>query len=347
MLKFFNDCKVGAVLLKETERYNLPRFRGHAPFYEVYYLRFTDLKQKIAVWYRQTILAQAGKPAEAALWLMLYDLIDPTRSLAFRKATRFKEARLEKDIFYFEVLGGKLYHNGSDGAIETPTGPIRWQLSWQPNQEPFFYVPWRGIYWLPLAKTQVICPNPDLRIDGELSWGERHFHFKAVPGQQSHLWGSSHAPTWVWGHVNAFAAPEDKSYFEALAVTLKKFGRDIPLTLFRFKHQGADYRFNSLTGLYQNRSHAGPTRWHLEGQSGTHRLIGDVFAEPEQSMGVTYTDPNGSKRYCYHTESARLELKLFKKGQSDWVPDLTLNSLPAMAYEWVTSEALAGASLKL
>ncbi len=334
------------MFLAGTERHNFPRFKGRPPFYEVYYLRFTDVAQQVGVWYRQTLLATTkGKPV-AGLWWILFDLADPSKSFAAHQQVPINQVRLEEDIFYFEVEGGKLYQKGTDGNCTLQGETIEWKFHWEPNHKAFCHFPSRLFYRLPFPKTKVLSPNPDLKINGHLNWGSRRFTFDQVPGQQSHLWGKTHAASWVWGHCNAF--PNEAASFEGLSARVRVGNRLLPpLTLLRAVVGGEEYLLNRPWQWRRHRSVAQVDRWHFEGENRRSRLVGDVFVEPSQLIGVTYTDPDGSKRYCYHTESARLELTCYRRAKKEWLPERTLRSDPAMAYEFATSEPLADIPLKI
>lgn len=334
------------MLLAGTERLNLPRYTGRRCLHEVYYLRFADVGQKVGVWYRQTLLHQKQHPPEAALWMMLFDLADPNKNVAWQIGEPIGKARLERDIFYFEVAGGKLYHKGSHGEFQQGGSSVKWEFHWKPNAKTFFHLPSRLFYHIPFPKMKLLSPNADIRLSGHLQWGERRFEFNDVPAQQSHLWGKTHPTEWVWGHTNSFIGEE--AFFEGLSARVRLGDRLLPpLTILRAVIAGREYRLNHMWQWRKNTSNAHVDRWHFEGEGRGARIVGDVFVDREHIVGVTYNDPDGSKRYCYHTESARLELFLYRRVRQDWVQKKRLQSQPAMAFEFATSKPLPDIPLKL
>lgn len=332
-------------LLAGTERLNLPRFFGKESFFEVYSLRFNDPKQKVAVWYRQSILLRRKKPAEAGLSIVLYDLEDPERNRICHQTRPLQEARIEDDIFYFSVAGGEFYQKGCHGQLTYEDEPIRWQFEWLPAERSFRHYPLRIFYrplW-PFAK--IASPNPDVRLTGDLEWGARRLHFEKVPACQTHIWGRHSAESWTWAQVNQFEDNED-IVFEAVSGRVYLQGRLLPpITMLRIVLHGREYKLNRPWHWQGNISLPHVDRWHFEATSRGMRFIGDVFVDRKELTGFVYEDPDGSQRYIYRTESATLRLQIFRRDKKEWILERTYQSLPAMAYEFAQKEPVADVPL--
>ena len=62
---------------------------------------------------------------------------------------------------------------------------------------------------------------------------------------------------------------------------------------------------------------------------GEYRLMGSLTSDPEKVIGVRYTDPDGSFRYCNHAEWAELRLGLYQKKKGRWEELTALHSRAA------------------
>lgn len=332
-------------LLAGTERLNLPRFFGKRRFFEVYSLRFNDPAQQVALWYRQFLLLRSTDVAEAGLTLVLYDLADPRQNKIYHKTTPLDEARIEDDIFYFSVAGGEFYQKGCHGELQQDGVRLNWELEWSPAERAFRHYPLRIFYkpvW-PFAK--IVSPNPDIRVSGDLNWGERHWHFDRIPACQTHVWGTHSAESWTWAQVNQFENDEAIS-FEAVSGRVYLRDRLLPpITLLRIILHGKEYRLNRPWHWRSNISFPHVDRWHFEATSGGMRFVGEVFVDPKAVTGITYADPDGSARYVYRTESATLRLQIFRRDKNQWILERTYQSLPAMAYEFAQKEPVADVAL--
>ena len=120
---------------------------------------------------------------------------------------------------------------------------------------------------------------PALLVTGSL--GDRRLD--GVPGHRARLWGRRQAENWRWAH----ATLPDGRWAHALAAKVA----GLPT----LTQHGSD---RGGPGLPISRS----TR------EGTSVRIGPyaVDAEPSSFIGLTYRDPDGSERYCYHSEVAHL-----------------------------------------
>lgn len=334
------------LLLAGTEKFNLTRYTGQQRFYENYSLRFADPRQQVALWYRQSVRIAAGEDPEAILWFSLFDLASPDKSRHWKKTSPLEAARIEKDIHYFAVGGGELYHKGTHGETIFDDVPVKWQLTWTPAERAYRHLPRMITHRLPFPPVKIIAPNPDIQVTGELQVGEKSYHFDAVPGHQGHSWGPHLAEGWVWGQVNLFDG-ERRAYFEGLSGSLRWQGRTFPpLTVLRLHVDDKEYLFNQPWQWRNNTSNPHLDRWHFEGGGRRHRIVGDVFVHAAHLMGVTLTDTDGSKVYVYHTENAQLKVQLHTRRKGRWMLEHELLSQPAMAYEYATREPVSGVPLK-
>ena len=188
------------MLLSGTEYWNLPRLPRKGPHIETYALRFTDLKQAVAMAYRQSLILHADGTQEAALRITLHDLNAPENLLVLSERRPLQEARVERDIFYFAVAGGELYHNGSHGFLAATTPKLEWQLRWEPAEQSFRYLPLPFLYKREqLVAPRLVAPNPDIKLQGWLRWNGREYRLNQTPAHQYHLWGPSYPEQWCWG----------------------------------------------------------------------------------------------------------------------------------------------------
>jgi len=70
------------------------------------------------------------------------------------------------------------------------------------------------------------------------------------------------------------------------------------------------FLLNGLVQVLGTRGPIGADSWAAEAKLGPRRLHIQVTPRRSDLIGVTYADPRGGSRVCYHTEVADLDLRL-------------------------------------
>ncbi len=319
------------------------------PFYEVFFLKCNIENSPYALWLRYTLLApqkNLGAPS-AAVWAMFFDSSNPLNNIAVKETVGVDRTIIEPDIFYFQILENAIYNSGARGQVSSGGNSIKWDLQFIHNEESFRLYP-ASFYYLPFPKTKLIAPNWSVRIAGEIDVGGKSHPFKESKGCQAHLWGSRQGERWAWAHCNTFQE-DPEAVFEALTAQVR-FGKKLsrPLTLFCLKlGDGRILKFNRISQLFFNKSRYDLNVWELSGERGHYRIKAALKNRPQEMMGVTYTDTDGSKLYCYHSESTDFHLELYEQHGSQFRLTKTLTSPQAGAFEIVERAPVPGVSLQI
>lgn len=307
------------------------------PFYEVYYLKFAAPEAQRAFWLRYTLLAPRRDlgPPSASVWAVAFDLLKPGTPIAAKETWTAEQAVIDRDIFFFQVGESAIYNNGARGRAASGGHELRWDLQFQPNEASERIYP-ASFYHLPFPKTKFLSPNWSVRVSGELSVDGKAIRVARAPGCQAHLWGTSHAERWAWSHCNQFHE-DSGAVFEALTGQVRAGRRLLrPLTAITLRlGDGRTLRFNRISQLLFNESRYDFSGWELSGQRGHYRVEARLLNRPAEMAGVTYTDPDGSKLYCYHNEGADLSVKLFETGRKGDKLLCALNAQRSAAFEVV------------
>jgi hypothetical protein len=70
------------------------------------------------------------------------------------------------------------------------------------------------------------------------------------------------------------------------------------------------FLFNGPLNVLGARGPIAPDSWTVQARLGRRQLHVEVTPRRSDLIGVTYADPRGGSRVCYHTEVAELELRL-------------------------------------
>jgi hypothetical protein len=298
-------------------RPNQLRWQGKPGHYEVYYLTLTDPRSGIGIWIRYTMVAplpSTSSDASCALWLLA---VDPRRG---RPATVARKATLpiraldsRSDPFELRIDGAWLTDSGMAGALED----VRWDLRW--NSAPGSYEHVHPLLRRAgVAQTVLVLPHADLSIDGNVGLPDERLEISGAHGGQAHLWGSKHARSWAWVHCNDFTGldgePVSGTFVDAVSVFVSRFGREVgPSTPVVGRIEGEDFSSTSPLRVLTNDSTFTLTGWRFEAVDGERKLLGQVDAERDQLVGVTYHDPDGELAYCYNGETASMRLDVYEK----------------------------------
>ncbi len=332
------------------EQDNMVKWDGRShSFYEVYFLKANLRPLSKAIWIRYTILApkRGLGPPSASVWGMWFDEDNPPGNFALKETVAIEQTTIDRDIFYFQILEHAIYNNGMRGKLSSGGHEISWDLQYIPNESTFPLYP-ALFYHLPFPKTKFLSPNWSIGISGELKVDGKSYPLQNSPGQQAHLWGSSHAAKWAWGHCNTFKE-DPGAVFEALSVQLN-FGKKLshPFTLFALKlGDGKIFKFHRVHQWFLNQSHNDQETWQLQGSGGFHQVKATFKRKLSQCLGVTYTDTDGSKLYCYHAEMADVEVELLESRKGKYQRILHLTSPQSGAFEVVERTPFSGMTLSL
>jgi hypothetical protein len=324
--------------LSEREKSNITRWNGRqSPFYEVYYLKWSDPGQAAAAWLRYTILAGTSRPAEASVWATFYDAKDPSKNAALKTTFPVQDLRIERDFFYVGAGKNAIFDDGCRGELTDGKQTAAWELKFEEKGEPLWYYP-RPLYTTAFPRTKFVVPYLATKISGDFSFGGRSFSLSGVSGHQGHLWGTEHGESWVWSNASTFE--EDPTFvFDGLTARAKMGDRTSPpLSCLFFRWEGRLYKCNGPGHWIVTRSAHELDRWHFETPSENIFFVGDVHTAPDRMIAVRYRDPTEGERFCHHTETASVQIRILRRSKSGWETVKTLNAKNSAAMEVVSRQ---------
>ena len=316
---------------------NAPRCQDRTGTYEAWYLTIADVAARRGYWFRYTTFnPAAGVPSEphSALWAFAFDRDHPESNWGGKVTFPLRALRTSSRPFGLHLEGAVLEPDGCSGQVHTDTGSARWDLRWESREPPF---PFLRPRWQALSSVANIGAQPALRVSGTIEINGREHLLDGAPGGQQHTWGSSHALEWNWG----FASGADFWLDGATSRVRSRLGRVLAAT--NVGAQAGDYRFlfNGPVQVLRNRGTVSPDAWKATAKLGDRVLHVDVTPRREDLIGVTYADPRGGARFCYHTEVADLDLRLVRGTET-----LARVTRPAAAaFEYASETPLAGVPL--
>ena len=178
-----------------------------------------------------------------------------------------------------------------------------------------------------------------MKLAGTIRWRGEEYELKSVPGHQAHIWGSQHAEEWAWANCTDFPGAPD-AVLEALSarIALGPFvSPDLTLAVLRL--DGRQHSFNAVPGWLTQRSSYDLPGWHLVASQGASRIEVRISNRPEQMVGVTYRDPDGSTRVCHNSKLADVTVDLFRRRFGLWWHERRLESRGRTAFEVVRRAA--------
>jgi hypothetical protein len=313
---------------------NAARCQNRPGTYEAWYVTVNEPARRQGFWIRYSTFNPApGVPAEAhsALWAFAFDHSDPASNWGAKETFPLQALRVGLRPFAIRLQGAALDSKGCSGELHTERGGARWDLQWDSREPPF---PFLRPRWQVLSSVANIGAQPALTVSGTIEINGRVHRLEGAPGGQQHTWGSSHAQAWNWG----FASGGDFWVDGATSRVRSRFGRVLVGTAIGAKSGREVFAFNGPVQVLRNRGSISPDAWTARAQLGERILSVGIKPRREDLIGVTYTDPRGGARFCYHTEVADLELLLTRGAET-----LAQISRPAgAAFEYASELPLPG-----
>jgi hypothetical protein len=289
-----------------TDAANSPRCQDRPGTYEAWYLTVSEPASRRGFWIRYTTFnpaAGAAAEAHSALWAFGFDRDHPEANWGGKVTFPLRALQPFSQPFRLRLDGARLERNGSSGEVHTERGSARWNLSWESREPPF---PFLRPRWQGLSSVANVGAQPALGVSGTIEVNGRELRLDHAPGGQQHTWGSSHALAWNWG----FASGADFWVDGATSRVRSRLGRVLTGTAIGAQVQEHRFLFNGPVQVLRNRGPISPHEWSATARLGDRSLIATITPRPQDLIGVTYADPRGGSRFCYHTEVADLELRL-------------------------------------
>jgi hypothetical protein len=287
--------------------YDWPVATGE-PAREVWYGLAGPADGSAAFWYRYTLLSTDGGRQEARLWAALTDT--EGESVFRSQSFSLGEAELTDAPFEYRLPAGTLTSGRATGEIDD----VSWDLSYTPDDYAFtplrsqrltdllYRVAGTGKHW---------SRNEAVRVDGEVTVGDRTLTFEDAPGHQGHTLGASPPPRWTWVQCNGFDDP---------SLSLECLNLDGTLSMC-LRRDGVVHELNRLrdvVGPWANqneRLEAG--LWRFSGAGDGVVLSVDVVADPDHWQRVAYMTPDDSLRYNAHCSISEVTLRYQVDGQRE------------------------------
>jgi hypothetical protein len=313
-----------------------------APYYESRYIRANHAEDARALWLRQTMLVPTAGDASADVWVMVFDP-DGAGNRALKEPYPIEAAVYDYDNWTARIGAASIDDRSAQGVVTGGNRSARWDLRITAGSEaPVKLLTDRGYTArFPTAKTMV--RHPMAQFDGLLELDDLRVVIDGWTGSVNHNWGRKHTPAYAYGQVCGFDdAPE--STLEIVTARAAIGPVKLPAaTLLVFRHAGQEFAVRSIRGSLHTHGRYGPFLWTFGARVGERMVEGEIFTEPADVIGLTYTDTDGDAKYCYNSAIAtcriqlagkafeRTELVATRRAMFEILSDTRIDAVPLLA----------------
>jgi hypothetical protein len=302
--------------------------RESRAFMEVWYATLNHSPTGNGIWLRYTITSPAKSEPYCELWGFLFDREQGAR---FAGKQRFPIDELgdpngRDDGAIARIGSSWLSENHLEGDLVSQDRNLRWSLDFEPAERCFQHLP-AALRGRVEKRVSTVCsPNLSVPFSGTVELDGEKFVFEKDLGCQSHRWGKSHSLSWAWSHCSVFDNDQD-AVLEAVAARTSLGPVPAPTTTFIYlSFGGEDIAFNDLKWALRAKSHYEMPTWAFTARNERWKVVGAARARVDRMVQVTYTDPDGSNRYCANSEIADLALEVFARSNGGWRHEASLTA---------------------
>ncbi len=286
--------------------------KPEAPYYESRYIRANHPDRPLALWLRETLLLPTAGDPVADVWVMVFDP-DGAGNRALKQPYPIDAAAYEYDNWTARIGATSIDDRSAQGVVTGGNRSARWDLRITPGSEHAVKLLTDRAYKarIPTAKTTV--RHPLAQFDGQVELDDLRLVLDGWTGSVNHNWGSRHTPAYAFGQVCGFDDAPDSSL--EIVTARAAIGRVLlpAATLFVFRHAGQEFAVRSILGSMQTHGRYKPFTWTFGARVGDRMIEGEIFAEPADVIGLTYTDTDGGAKYCYNSAIATCRIQLAGK----------------------------------
>ena len=296
--------------------------RTSSGFMEVWYATLNHKETGSGVWLRYTITAPKASLGEpyCELWGFVFD---PDGKRSFAGKERFPIDRLggpngRDDGALVRIGGAWLSETHLEGELARDGRSLAWSLDLEPSDRCFQHLPAPLRGRIERRVSTVCSPNLSVPFTGVVAVDGYEMAFEKEAGCQSHRWGKSHSLSWAWAHCSTFDEDQD-AVLEGVAARAAVGPLPAPaMTFLYLSYGGEDIAFNELKWALRAKGHYEMPTWAFTARNDRYKIVGAARGHIDRMVQVTYTDPDGSDRYCANSEIGNLGLEIFERQGSGW-----------------------------
>ena len=283
-----------------------------APYYESRYIRANHPEEPRALWLRETLLLPTAGDPVADVWVMVFDP-DGAGNRALKQPYPIDAATYEYDNWTARIGATTIDEQSARGVVTGGKRSARWDLRITPGSEAEVKLLTERAYKarIPTAKTTV--RHPLAQFDGQVELDDARLVLDGWAGSVNHNWGTRHTPAYAFGQVCGFDDAPDTSLEIVTARAAVGPVLTPAATLFVFRHAGQEFAVRSVLGSLQTHGRYRPFSWSFGARVGDQMIEGEMFVEPADVIGLTYTDTDGGSKYCYNSAIATCRIQLAGK----------------------------------
>ncbi|RNL80049.1 hypothetical protein [Nocardioides marmorisolisilvae] len=287
------------------------RWRGQRGRLEVWYSTLTDPSTGTGIWVHHELVVPSDDRAPYGHgWIAVFR---PDRAPVLERFGPHPWATPASGF-----TAGAVEHVAD--RLSGTAGAVRWDLRTVSAGPPMFTFPSWAWHQELLPAAQVV-PEPQARFNGTVRIGEDELVLDGAVGANARIYGHGNGLRWGWLHADL----GDGEVCEVVTAISKRAGlRRLPaLAQVQLRLNGEpDRPGDPLVAALGQRTRLHRDGWTVKGRlGGGRRLEIDVRLPEDQTLDVSYLDPDGRMLVCRNSERAQASIKLLRREGGSWVAE--------------------------
>lgn len=332
-----------------SEQANLPRWRGRAGFFEIWFAVIFDPRLPRAYWFRYTLMYPAAgrdDAARAIVWATAFEHGPTRRPIAVKRLHPIGDFdRGPHDRFHVRIGDAAIGHGFLRGDAAAGGHALAWDLRFEPARAPARRTP-ALLDRLPLP-THASHTNADVRFSGEVTVDGERRALENATGTQMHLHGTRQVEELYWIYATAFD-DDPRALLEIVSPRLDRRAAGLPapriISRYACTREGEHDRTALRDALGARLDLPGPGLLDVSERAPREAALVRAFAPPDTFAGFVYRDPVGREVHVAQSDVASVVTERFARPHplAPWRPTSQHTSRRRAALEIHQPEALPG-----